>query len=547
MTDGAGGRDDRAALLAPSGSRYRFHLRLPGNAELRTALGYALPGPAHGTLRFRVEVGERPESSTVVLDRQVPIQEGDVWQEIAVSLEPWSGREVALDLSVSGEVDEPAWAGWWAPEIVDKRQVDDGSNVILISLDTLRADHLGCYGYERATSPSLDAFAAGGIRFSTAASQSPWTRPSHRALLTGVYPLSRSGLAAEPLAAVLWRAGYRTLALTGGGQLDGRFGFSRGFEAFRIEDWLRNPQGVVDWLASQEGRRRFLFLHTYEIHDPYEHQRFADDLPPGRIAPGFGKRDWQGLRGQLSDEERRYIVALYDSGIAYTDEKLGELFAALDRSGLLDRSIVVVTSDHGEQFWEHGSWGHGQTVYDHQLLVPLLLHLPAALRAQLSDRKPASASLVGRVIAQQVSLVDLYPTLLDLLGVPLERATHGRSLRPLLEGRQLEERPAFAENTNIERFERKSLRTRAYKLVHSYPKKKAGPKAAERIELYDLRADAGELRDLADEQVEIRRVLEDRLRAIVNGTGNQTPEAAAPEELDPDLRRRLEALGYIDD
>jgi arylsulfatase A-like enzyme len=178
--------------------------------------------------------------------------------------------------------------------------------------------------------------------------------------------------------------------------------------------------------------------------------------------------------------------------------------------------------------------------------VPLILHLPPELRRQLGDRRSV-ASLVGRVIEQQVRLVDLYPTILDLLGLPLEGPTHGHSLRPLLEGRKLAERPAFAENTNVPRFERKSLRTDRYKLVHSYPKKVSGTNAPRQVELYDLHADAGERRNLAEERIEVRRALEEELERILGGREPVVGDEAVPAELDPDLRRRLEALGYIDD
>jgi arylsulfatase A-like enzyme len=534
--------DSRAALLVARGASYRFPLRVPRRASLRLGLGYIVDPAATGRpIRYRVRVQPTAGGEATVLLAEELLTAGDgVWQDRTVSLAPWAGREVVLELAVErarrAEAGPAVWPAYAVPEIVPGRLEEDGPHVVLVSLDTLRADHLGSYGYDRPTSPFLDRLAGGGFRFATAVSQSPWTRPSHQSLFAGRYPLSRGSGAVEPLALGLWRAGYRTGAITGGGQVSFRFGFHPGFETYRVSDWVRAPEIVTDWLDEAPGRKTFLFLHTFEIHDPYDHATFAEGLPRGRIRAGFGQRNWWGLR-RITAEEKAYVEALYDGGVHFTDQALGKLFAALEERGFLERAIVIVTSDHGEQFWEHDSWRHGSTVYDHQLLVPLILHLPP-------DRRRAFGG--AKVIEEQVELIDVYPTVLDLLGLAAPAGLQGRSLVPLLAGRgDAGERFAFAEHTNVPR-ESKGLRTLRWKLILSYhrnPKQGTG----EKLELYDLLRDPDEQENLAAERPDLVARLRSRLDALRRG-GEGTPfEEEVPADVDPALRQELEALGYVGD
>ncbi|MGH9464750.1 MAG: sulfatase [Thermoanaerobaculia bacterium] len=540
MFAGESDSDSRAALLVAPGARYRFFVRVPGPASLRLGLAYIIdPASTGRPIRYRVRL--EPVSGgdpTVLLAEELRTAADGVWQDRKVSLAPWSGRDVVLELAAepaSREAAGPAvWPAYAVPEIVPSGLDEEGLDVILVSLDTLRADHLGCYGYERPTSPFLDGVAARGFRFAAAVSQSPWTRPSHRALFSGQYPLSRGSEVAEPLALSLWRAGYRTGAITGGGQVSYRFGFHHGFETYRVSDWVRSPEVVTDWLDEAPGRKAFLFLHTFEIHDPYDDPTFVEGLPPGRIRPGFGQRNWWGLR-RVTDEEQAYVEALYDGDIRFVDQALRRLFTALEQRGILERAIVVVTSDHGEQFWEHDSWRHGSTLYDHQLLVPLIVHLP-----------PQRLRALGgpRVVEEQVELIDVYPTVLDLLDLAAPAGLQGRSLLPLLEGRgPAEERFAFAEHTNVPR-ESKGLRTRRWKLILSYPRGRED-RAAYEVELYDLLQDPAEQQNLAGERPDLVARLRTRLETL-RRSGEAVPfEAEVPADIDPALRQELEALGYV--
>jgi arylsulfatase A-like enzyme len=200
---------------------------------------------------------------------------------------------------------------------------------------------------------------------------------------------------------------------------------------------------------------------------------------------------------------------------------------------------VVVTSDHGEQLWEHGSWRHGQNLYDEQILVPLLLRLPPALARELGVEP-------GTVVERQVELVDLYPTLLDLLGVAREHPVQGRSLLPLLTGGEWTPRDAFAEHTNIKTWERKAFRSDRFKFVKSIPRPTRRARGATPyFELYDLRRDPEERTDLSERHAEVVERLDERLRAL--GASLQGLEDELPEDLDPELRKQLEALGYLGD
>ncbi|MFW6012345.1 MAG: sulfatase [bacterium] len=544
------GREVRKALLAGAGTRYRFRVELPRDPALRVGLGYDPPAddaseaPAgRGAVRFRVRVtseGDGAGGGETVLDERRRVDRSSGWTDREVDLSPWAGEAVVLELAVDMEPAGATVAAWASPEVVSRAGPEEGWNILLVSLDTLRADRLGCYGHERPTSPHLDALAARGFRFATAVAQAPWTRPSHHSFLTGLYPASHGDLRSPYLAEELWRAGYRTTAITGGGQIDARFGFDDGFEAYRTDRWVEDPRRAVRAFELNRGRRHFVFLHTYRIHDPYEGQAFAANLPRGRLGETFGKHDWQRLDKDLTAEEQAYAQALYDGGILETDRALGRLLDALEERGFLEDTLVVVTSDHGEQFWEHGSWRHGQNLYDEQILVPLIVYLPPRLARKLGVEP-------GKVVEEQVELVDLYPTLLDLVGVGRDHPVQGRSLVPLLTGGDYTPREAFAENTNVEPFERKGFRSPRFKFVKNIPRSAARKRGITEpfFELYDLRRDPEESHDLSERHPDVVRRLDQRIQTLRAELDDL--DEAVPEGLDPDLREELEALGYLGD
>jgi arylsulfatase A-like enzyme len=411
------------------------------------------------------------------------------------------------------------------------RAAPQPANVVLLCLDTLRADHLGAYGYERDTSPTIDALAAESVVFERAIAQASSTLPSHRALFQSRLA-SHTTEDAPVLAEVLARAGFRTAAFTGGGNVSAAFGFARGFEVYD-EDRGGLPASlpkVEAWLREHAGERFFLFLHTYDIHLPYD--------PPPPFDTMFGEayagpvtgptsrrllREQRGLDGadrrsaaKLTPADRDRLVALYDGGVRYTDGNVAALRALLERLGLDGTTALVLYSDHGEEFLDHGSWIHSHTVYDELVRVPLIWHAP-----RLAP---------GRVM-QQVRLVDVAPTLLHMLGVPLPTSFAGRSLAPLLARRSDPARPAVSEMGR-----NRSLAVWPWKLVLG----------AGAPRLFDLSRDPRELRNLAAKEPERVARLSAELAEALGPHASDGVEALDPRRIEPRLRDRLRELGYLD-
>lgn len=312
--------------------------------------------------------------------------------------------------------------------------------IILISIDTLRADRLGCYGYTQPTSPFLDSLADRAVLFEKCVVQLPGTLPSHMSMLTGLYPKEHNvyppdGVLADAVPYVpelLSDLGYRTAGHTEGGYVHGRYGFPRGFrewnhDAKKVEtDIERTFARGLEFLSNlgQEDRF-FLFLHTYSVHDPYfpaqEYERiFWDGPAPPNAFPATGPNLVEVNRGQRSiDEETlRYFSSLYDASIRYTDGVIAGFFSRLDEVGLLDDSTVIITSDHGEEFLEHGQLTHEQ-IYVETLLVPLMVVHPEV----------RSSRRVGSV----VETIDIAATILELAGAPVPPMS-GRSLLGMVRG-----------------------------------------------------------------------------------------------------------------
>jgi arylsulfatase A-like enzyme len=331
------------------------------------------------------------------------------------------------------------------------RRLAPTRGIIVVSLDTLRADRLGCYGNARDTSPFLDRLAARGVRFERAQSLYPSTLTSHMSIFTSLYPREhavfppdgRLAATIPTLPEVFQRAGYRTAGFTEAGQVKGLYGFARGFDVFddsvehRADDVERTLGRGLDFLRSlAPGERYFLFLHSYAIHAPYNppppyDRLFWSEEPPTVFAPtGPNFLRFNSYRGTLPPGAVDYFLALYDGSIRYVDDRLREFYGQIEALGLADDLTLVVTSDHGEEFLEHGQLSHGQ-IYDETLHVPLLL-----LHPQL--REP-------RQVAHLVQLIDLAPTLYDLAAIAPPDVS-GSSLVPLLAGERGEPRGwAYAE------------------------------------------------------------------------------------------------------
>jgi len=419
-------------------------------------------------------------------------------------------------------------------------------NLILISVDTLRADHLGCYGYGRDTSPSIDALAAQGVLFESCLSTTGWTIPAHVSMLSGLYPRTHGVDGWEKriphdvpvLAEMLRERGYATWGRVNAYMLDETFGFGRGFDSFESVPTSQVPEGttrklvnrVAKWLARSPREPFFAFLHFYDVHADY----VAEDEYLGLFRDGAFE-EVTGKTGQLKrhrrgllnwgEREAAQLAALYDAGLRQFDDDLGRLLALLDEHGVRDDTLVVLTSDHGEEFLEHGDVLHGRTVHQELLHVPLIMAgpgLPAGLR-----------------VAEDASLVDVVPTVLSLLGVTLDRELDGLDLsrawrRP---GEPPADRPTFAEADKWYDMDegnfRRAVRKGRFKLTYDHL-------SGER-RVFDLEEDPGELRDIGADQPVLRDALWRELEAFM--AGKRAVEASV--EMSPEELEVLKELGYL--
>ncbi len=396
------------------------------------------------------------------------------------------------------------------------RRAPRAPNLLVVTIDTLRADRVSAYGYDQLTTPVLDALAARGARFASAQSASPLTGPSHATILTGHYPPVHGvrdnarfdiAKASTTLAERLGRAGYETAAFVGAFPVAGAFGFARGFSVFD-EGFHGTGQGqvaerpanevadaAVGWLRARGARPFLAWVHFYDPHEPY--------APPAA--------------------ERARFAHAYDGEIAFADAQLGRLLEALRAAGLEERTLVAVLSDHGEGLGEHGESTHGLLLYESTLRVPFVIAGPGV---------PPR-----RVVEERVGTIDALPTLLSLLGLARPEGLPGRDLRPALGGRPLRPEPLYAESLygrlNCRWAPLRAWTEGGFKLV-----------AGGHDELFDLKADAGEQGDLAAAQTQraerLRAALDRAVAAMAPGG-----DRAAPARLSAEQTEALRALGYV--
>ena len=426
-------------------------------------------------------------------------------------------------------------------------------NAILIVLDTLRADGLSAYGNPRETTPVLDELARRGVLFESAVSNASTTLPAMAGLLSGRYPTAQvfdRGLRVS-LVENLRDAGWNTAAFVEGGFVSEMFGLNRGFEHFReqaggvariegIEQTFRRARA---WLEENGDRPFFLLIHTYEPHVPYRRRTYAEGLEGGRFGPTLELPEAMAALDPtvpVTPQELAFVRALYDGGARASDEQVGGLLASLAELELADETLVVVTSDHGEDLGDRlpvRLASHGHALYDEQLLVPLVLY------------DPTREFPVRRVTAQ-VRSVDVMPTILDLLGAPAIAGRYGRSLLPLMTGEESADRLAWAEVPRHP-FRPAKLRFAARTGKHKVILTPGAPDGSRRrkVELYDLEADPHERVNLAAAERRLTRALLRRLKqreAELRTEGPPVYLRVRPLP-DPSGEERLRELGYLVD
>ena len=415
-------------------------------------------------------------------------------------------------------------------------------NVLLVSLDTLRADHLSSYGYHRHTTPFLDGLAAGGTRFSHASVNTHGTPSSHTTMLSSLYQETHrvwadraAGDHRAPsipggiplLQEIFGDAGWTTAAVTGGAWMSASYGFSRGFDHFS-DQGVDADQSVALFLeilepALAEGRPVFALFHTYEVHSPY--------LPPEGYGSLFGTYSsdipptWNGLQPfshsvarDLDDADLDFLVSQYDGEIRFLDDQLRVLFSKLEAMGFLDNAVVLVTADHGEEFGDHGGLLHRGTLFDELVRVPFIVW--------------GRGVGPGVVDPTLVSTIDIAPTLLAAAGLEPPTAMEGRDVLTPSPAPWAGQR-VFAQYRDA----LYSVRTPRFKLIR-------GP--GDQLRLFDLRADPRERRNLASARPDLAGELSSELEAWRRTRPRISAEDVSATDLDPATEERLRALGYLD-
>ncbi len=425
--------------------------------------------------------------------------------------------------------------------------VPEPPNVVLISIDTLRSDHLGAYGYERPTSPVIDDFGSGGVLFEQAVANSPWTLPSHGSMLTGLFPRTHGlkGFDTQlaemtpTLATLLSDAGYATLGLVNAPNLARRHGFERGFDRYVMFPPItkgrqtrcvnRQIDRAIEWIDGRGSEPFFIFLHNYDVHSAYDPsdeflEQFASPYDGRFRGKTFELHKVRVGRLEMDANDLRHVIDRYDAGIRELDHDLERFLDYLVDRGLDQNTIVVLTSDHGEEFLEHGGTLHGRTMYEEVLAVPLMLRGPGI---------PA-----GHRVPGLVQLTDVLPTVVELAGVPVPEGVEGKSLvGTWSRGESIDARRlayAEADHRNDQDDILRMVRLGTVKLIHN--------RMTRQSRLFDLGRDPRETEDLAEEDPETHRVLEAALRSYMDL--ELEPTTDLPPLTDEQLER-LRSLGYL--
>jgi len=498
------------------------------------------------------------------------------WFTQRIDLDRFAGQSIELKFTTSAGPSAPSYTAMWGEPLLVTPVAAPPLNVILISIDTLRADRLGSYGYDRPTSPNLDALAAEAVRFDQAISQSPWTIPSHISLLTSLYPsthqvnqsitdfsefsqgrgsyrvLSDDVLT---LADVLRTQGFTTLALTSAATMSARIGYAQGFDRYLERDGTLTSniaRELGQLVRDHADSPFFLFFHTYEVHTPYVRVDEAAAVLPAaeraRLDPLMGsRRELLSLNRAQQEEQLKQLglfdrwtsSALYDGGIRHTDDFLGAMFAELRRLGLYDRSLIVVTSDHGEDFAEHTDLfygAHGHVLYDELIRVPLLVRVPGKQQ--------------GVVVEQVVELIDVAPTVLDLLGIAIPSDMQGQSLVAAMGGATAEQRWAASEALmEAGQPEWKSLRSDRHKVIAAYSAENDRRSGIQGKllwrRLFDLQQDPAEQHDLRGELGDTADALHGLLERRFTAMADAAAHDGSQIEMSEEMLEKLRGLGYV--
>lgn len=594
-------------IFAPTRSEFEFQLKIPESGILQFGCGKLNQNwdSKNSAVSFKINLEHSKRKETLFskyLADSSKIKPSEIFEK-KISLSDYQGKKVKISfITESSESEEKSQnknltrrsepSFWVNPVIYKKADGEsrirkDEPNIILISVDTLRADHLGCYGYSRDTSPTIDQLAKEGVLFVNTYSHSPTTLPSHMSMLTSLYPTNhgvytvslgrslREGQKLDPsivtLPDLLRSKNYFTTAITGGGQVSSYYGFSKGFDCYQenkgnlLEDTAESLfEKTAHWINNNRDKKFFLFLHTYQVHTPY--------VPPSPYDRMYlnKKAKWkegylieileerQGKYSKLTNDEKENLISLYDGEIRYADEYfIKPLIAELKKLNLYDQTMIIITSDHGEEFYEHKGWEHGHSLYNELIRVPLIIKFP-------HDK------FKGKTVESVARIIDIVPTILGETNIGYrDNNFDGNSLLDLLKGEEKSSRTStgyyfFANITDepgvISYILLKTcIIKNNYKLIinENYPNPKKQPTylfanispppyLLEKMELYNIKNDSLEKKNLANQDEKKMQ----ELKELINQYYQSAKEISRIKRIekpmhDKKMEERLRALGYI--
>lgn len=562
--DRAGGGAPRDAVATPPGTALRFHVDVPPDGVLSFSAGVEGEKRRDTTrsgVEFRVSVDGR-QAYRQVINPALTLRHR-AWIDGQVDLGPWAGRAVDIVLETrAAQADRPlaGMPGWSRVRLLreerrTRQRAEAGPNVLLLLVDTMRADRLGIYGATPSPTPSLDRFAARGLVFDVAVAQAPWTMPAVASVFTGLYPRSHGAVgpdvhgvdgnagagtlvpdAEETLAELAEEVGITTAGVSSNMLISRATNFAQGFETFielPFDHAARNyaPAKTVNaeflrWLDAARGLRFFAYLHYMEPHGPYAPPPRLRPPPPPGIRPALAAGWIQDIARAVNEHgapppspaEIDYLRQLYVGDIRSWDEEFGTLVQELEARQLLDHTVVVVMADHGEEFLEHGCLTHGGHLFEESLRIPLVVVGPGVPAGRRADAAQS---------------IDVLPTLSARLGVPAPAGLPGRDLLATDRAGDIVSEIVSGFGDSGQGAGTVALRSGRWKLIWSPD--------GEHGELYDLVSDPAERQDLAGTSPETA--------ALVARLDRWAAAAPAPPRTlagDPTLRDRLRRLGYID-
>lgn len=439
-------------------------------------------------------------------------------------------RKVTLDKNYIGKV------------YFDENYKCTNCNIILISIDTLRADHLGCYGYSRNTTPNIDEFSKDSILFKETIAQAPSTEPSHASIFTSLIPSHHGAFFSmkKPIppqivtmAEILKENGYKTFSYNGGGQVAAEFGFDQGFDLYSSfpsegehldKAFITKVESAIDWIKNNPNEKFFAFLHTYEVHHPYtpkkEYLHLFENSYSGALPEHISKdllTDINEGRVKMSTEDKQHIINTYNAEIFSMDKAFSVLLDFLKKQSLYDNTLIIFTSDHGEEFNEHGKMGwHSHALYDEQLKIPFIMKLP-------------NSKYASTIIHEQTRSLDILPTVLDILNIPALKCFEGVSLLNWFNKRNRAVLYAVSQQDTPGQTHPTSIRTNKWKL---YDEK-----------LFNLESDPLEQKEVKTRYRRIRKELQSELDNIL--ALNQSAEETQSVDLSEGTLKTLKSLGYV--